>query len=259
MRIKIILKNLRNKAFKRDHYYQLSSVVYNMLREANPKYSKWLHQKGYEDGYKHFKFFNISKLIVRKEDYQLTGTNNELILLKEDTAYFYISSPIEEFLTNLVSYLLAKDTFKLGDHTVYIDRAVALPNPAISENTTFKSITPIVITKKHPEYRTPFFIRAYQDPEEFDKYITKNALEKYKILTGKDSNLSLNVDREYLKKKVYRTVVKIQLKENQTLFGSLVPVEAKGEPAILNFLYDVGLGEKNSQGMGMVEIAGYRF
>ena len=48
MRIKIILKNLRNKAFKRDHYYQLSSVVYNMLREANPKYSKWLHQKGYE-------------------------------------------------------------------------------------------------------------------------------------------------------------------------------------------------------------------
>ncbi len=260
MRIKVILKEAKNKAFKRDHYHQLAGMIYNMIRKSNPEFSSWLHEKGFMDGNKKFKFFCFSRLVAPRDHYEYIGENKELILFKSNQVSLYISSPIEEFLTNLIEFFLAEDYVKLGDHTLKVDSARALTAPDFGEKTVFKVITPIVLSKRVEGYNTPFYIRAYQSPDEFDEYLTKNAKEKWKIFTGQENaDISLQVDRTYLEKKGKRTSCKINLSPNQTIIGSVVPVIVSGDPEIIRFLYDVGLGQKNSLGMGMVELAGYKY
>lgn len=255
MRIKITLTGLRNKVFKRDHFYQLSGLIYSMLGNSNPEFSSWLHNNGYKNGNKSFKFFNFSRLLTKGRNHEYLGENKDLILFKDRKAYFYVSSPVKEFLNSLIDFLLAENTIKLGDHILEVENALAMPSRNLSKEVMFKSITPVVVSKSTVEYDTPFYIRAYQKPDEFDEYITKNAKEKWKIFSGEENgDILLTADKSYIKRKGRRTACKIELTSNQLLFGSIVPIKAEGDPSIISFLYDTGLGEKNSQGMGMVEV-----
>ena len=260
MRLKIVLKGVMNRAFPRDHYHHLTGTVYDMIRRSDPDYSKWLHDDGFKTGNKKFKFFNFSKLLPEPGQYIYAGDRKEILIVRSDTATLYISSPVGEFLKNIVDFLLTNPQIRIADHILEIERATALSDPEFGEAATFKTLTPIILTKRVEGYDTPFYIRAYQTPEEFDEYLTKNAVWKWETFTEEEApDICLTVDRDYLQKKGMASSCKIYYSRDQVLIGSNVPVKIKAPQEVIHFLYNVGLGEKNSTGLGMVEKTGYRY
>lgn len=260
LRIKLSLSGLARKTLPRDHYHQLSGLIYAMLKEANPSFSEWLHDRGFEDNSKQFKFFCFSRLITHPSEVQYLGEKKSEVHFITDNAALYISSPVREFLENLVSFLLTRSEIRLAGQLLRIESALALGKQHFSESEAFKAVTPIILTKKVEEHTTPFYIRAYQTPEEFDDYLTRNAREKWRIYSGKQSDdLTLKCDKQYLQRKGRSTACKIQIMPQEVMIGSIVPVTVTGSPEEVEFMYDVGLGQKNSFGMGMIEKIGIRY
>ncbi|MGV8104046.1 MAG: CRISPR-associated endoribonuclease Cas6 [Mesotoga sp.] len=259
MRIKLKFSGLKNKAIPRDHFYQLSGLVYSMIEQANPDYSKWLHDKGFVDGNKSFKFFCFSRIIPEPAGYTRGGDNGELIVFTKNEGTLYISSPVREFMQNLVDFLLINREIRVMNHSLLIERAFATSQEFSDGEELFKCISPIVLSTRSEEYTTPTYLRAYQEPDLFDEYLTRNAKEKLKIFHGVESDIELTVDREYLKRTGRKSNLRLKIKEDTEVFGSIVPVKIKGKKEEIAFLYHCGLGQKNSLGMGMIELAGKRF
>jgi len=259
LRFKIILAGLKDKVIKRDHYYLLLGLIYKIMKEIEPEFSDWLHNQGFLDGNKRFKFFNFSRLLNWKEKIEIIN-NGKDILFKDNIAWFYISSPVKKFAENLTKFLLLNKNVKIGNLDLEVISARAILTEFSDRVETFKTITPIILSKRVETFEHPFYIRAYQSPDEFDHYITKNALEKWKIFSGGEpKDYKLEVDREYLKTNGKRTACKVYFSKDQILVGSNVPVKVYGDKQFIEFLYDVGLGEKNSMGFGMVEKVGLSY
>ena len=256
MRIKIEFSGFENVVLPRDHYYLLAGMVYKMIETSNMDYSRWLHDYGFTDDSKKFKFFNFSRLFSK--DYVYTGEKKNNMLFKSDKAWMYISSPIEEFMKYLIDYILILNTVKIGRNKIKIDIARGMVQNKFSNEETFKVITPILLTKKVEEYNKPFFIRAYQDPEEFDEYLKRNLVEKIKIKRELDPNIEVACDKEYIKRKNKLTACRINIIRNESVIGNILPIKIKGDPKTIAFIYDTGLGKSNSLGLGMIEQVGKR-
>jgi len=236
LRFKIILAGLKDKVIKRDHYYLLLGLIYKIMKEIEPEFSDWLHNQGFLDGNKRFKFFNFSRLLNWKEKIEIINNGKD------------------------IKFLLLNKNVKIGNLDLEVISARAILTEFSDRVETFKTITPIILSKRVETFEHPFYIRAYQSPDEFDHYITKNALEKWKIFSGGEpKDYKLEVDREYLKTNGKRTACKVYFSKDQILVGSNVPVKVYGDKQFIEFLYDVGLGEKNSMGFGMVEKVGLSY
>ena len=259
MRVKLTLSGLKNKAVPRDHFHQLSGLIYAMIQKANRDYSKWLHDEGFLDGKKSFKFFCFSKLIPEKNAYVKAGNNDEMIVYTKDIATLYISSPVREIMQHLVDFLLLNREIRILNHNLIIQNAFAFTENFEDGEDLFKCITPIVLSTRNDEHKTPFYLRAYQDPVQFGEFLTRNAREKFRVFSGKESEVNVIVDSGYVERVGRKSNVRINLVDDIEVFGSVVPVKISGTGEEIAFLYDTGLGEKNSLGMGMIEIAGKRF
>ena len=259
MRVKLKISGLKNKRIPRDHFHQLSSLIYDMIRKANPDYSKWLHDEGFLDGSKSFKFFCFSKLLPENNEYVKAGDNGDLMVFTRDIATVYITSPVREIMQHLVDFLLLNRDIRLLNHNLVIQNAFALSAKFEDGEELFKCITPIVLSTRSDDHKTPFYLRAYQDPVKFNEFLTRNAREKFRIFSGEESSVSVTVDSDYLERTGRKSNMRIKIIEDIEVFGSLVPVKISGTGEEIAFLYDTGIGEKNSLGMGMIEIAGKRF
>ena len=63
MHLKLNLKTQSNSVLAYEHHYALRTVIYKILERADPVFSDWLHQKGYEaQGKKKFKLFSFGLL-----------------------------------------------------------------------------------------------------------------------------------------------------------------------------------------------------
>jgi len=230
-----------------------------MIQKANRDYSKWLHDEGFLDGKKSFKFFCFSKLIPEKNAYVKAGNNDEMIVYTKDIATLYISSPVREIMQHLVDFLLLNREIRILNHNLIIQNAFAFTENFEDGEELFKCITPIVLSTRNDEHKTAFYLIAYQDPVQFGEFLTRNVREKFRIFSGKESGVSIVVDGEYIERVGKKSNLRINIVDDIEVFGSVVPVKISGTGEEIAFLYDTGLGEKNSLGMGMIEIAGKRF
>ncbi|WP_333640228.1 CRISPR-associated endoribonuclease Cas6, partial [Mesotoga prima] len=238
MRVKLTLSGLKNKAVPRDHFHQLSGLIYAMIQKANPDYSKWLHDEGFLDGSKSFKFFCFSKLIPENNAYIKAGDNGEMIVFTKDIAALYISSPVREIMQHLVDFLLLNREIRILNHNLVIQNAFASTESFESGEELFKCITPIVLSTRNDEHKTPFYLRAYQDPAQFGEFLTKNAREKFRVFSGRESSVSIVVDGEYVEKVGRKSNIRINIVDDIEVFGSVVPVKISGTGEEIAFLYD---------------------
>jgi CRISPR-associated endoribonuclease Cas6 len=59
-----------------NYQYELSGWIYKTLHFGNPEFSEWLHNHGYVDGNKKFRFFTFSGLKTGK--YHINGDRFEI-------------------------------------------------------------------------------------------------------------------------------------------------------------------------------------
>jgi CRISPR-associated endoribonuclease Cas6 len=219
-----------------NHFIQ--ATIYNNI---SPELSKFLHDKGFSYGKRHFKFFTFSRLMG---EYQL---RNKIIQFNGNI-HFYVSSPLKKFMNDLANSIMQKGYFKLGNNNLEVESIKVYDNSVISNTINIKMLSPVTVysTLLTPDGRKKTY---YYSPfeNEFQKLIDDNIKKKYFIFFHK----KLKSDLIIKPLKVRETII---MYKNFLIKGWMGTFRLQGPKKALKLAYDAGLGSKNSQGFGMFEV-----
>ncbi|PNT91006.1 CRISPR-associated endoribonuclease Cas6 [Clostridium thermosuccinogenes] len=247
MRIKLTLDSIGKQTIDLNYNYALSSMIYNLIRESDSKYSTFLHEKGYEINNKHYKLFTFSQL--KPEKYEINGSCMSI----QGKVVLYITSPMKEFILSLVKTVTGYPEIRIDKVMFRVINIEVMAEPKFSRCMKFMCLSPITIStaflKENARLkRQDLFI----EDRRFTENLRANIISKYEILHGKkpeDTEFEVkftDVDKYKKGKLIDYKGIKIK--------GYLAPFEVCGNPELIATAYECGVGDRNSLGMGMIEV-----
>ena len=128
MRIKLTLSAKQIVPFELPFNYQvlLQGLIYRIIALVDREYAGRLHNKGYwqqQDG-KHYKMFVFSDLMLGKRHVR----NNRLLVYNKEIEW-YIASPMQDFLQNIVNGFFKESKLNIGKTDFFIKSVETLPEP----------------------------------------------------------------------------------------------------------------------------------
>lgn len=236
MRLKINLKSKKNFKVPFNYNHILSSIIYNKISDLN--LANELHTSS------SFKFFNFSQLNIPQRKIVKDG-----ILAKNGKINFYLSSPNDIFIRSLVDGFVDDLEIKFKNEILIVEKIEALRTPNFKEKTEFKTISPIIIRDLNEENKRIDLAPS----DKFFKGIENNLIKKYcKFNDLKSTDKKIKAYSEMAN--VKRKRITIPKGPNTTYHRAyMMDLILEGDVDLMNFAYDVGLGEKNSMGFGMVK------
>ena len=253
MRLAVRCRLDRSTAFPLNHQHQLAGLVYHLLGTSDVGYACFLHDEGYGgegDGSRRFKLFVFSN--VRAGRRRVEGNT---LWLGPGPVEWLVGSPVEPFLQHCATGLLAAGSLSVAGETVPIEGVETVPAPRFRETTRFTCLTPIVASEPRPGGSARYLRPA--DGEAFSEAVRRNLARKHRVLHGRppeDDRLRLTFDPERLSRHRHGGTKKITYKDIDVI-GAFLPFTLEGSPELMQVAWECGLGEKNSQGFGMVEVA----
>lgn len=240
MRLEIILKGKNNFKVPFNYNHILSAIIYNKIADLN--FANELHSS------KSFKFFTFSQIYIPKRRIVKDG-----IIAKDGVISFYISSPNDFLIKSLVDGFLEDLEISFQNQKLTIQKIEALKTPEFSSKSEFKTLAPIIVrTKKEIDGELKIWDLAPSD--KFFKSLENNLIKKYikfNNLTKTDKKINIYSDMNFVKRK------RISInKDNATTHhrAYMMDLILEGDSDLIEFAYDVGIGEKNSMGFGMVKL-----
>lgn len=240
MRLEIILKGKNNFKVPFNYNHILSAIIYNKIADLN--FANELHSS------KSFKFFTFSQIYIPKRRIVKDG-----IIAKDGVISFYISSPNDFLIKSLVDGFLEDLEISFQNQKLTIQKIEALKTPKFSSKSEFKTLAPIIVrTKKEIDGELKIWDLAPSD--KFFKSLENNLIKKYikfNNLTKTDKKINIYSDMNFVKRK------RISInKGNVTTHhrAYMMDLILEGDLDLIEFAYDVGIGEKNSMGFGMVKL-----
>ena len=217
----------------------LQAILYNAI-SAMPHYMEFLHDIGFSNGQQSFKMFNFSQLRGRYE------VKDKKICFM-DKVSFDVRSP-DALMIHIISRYLSYYGVTFGDYT-YQDVHTKISDFTVeSEELHIKMLTPTIVFDKDLETGFKYFYSPYD--EEFYSLIQENFVHKYEAFY--DVTPSSLIQLELCGDKEPRKIVtKYQGTMLNGWYGEYI---MRGERKYLDFLYQTGLGARNSQGFGMFKI-----
>ena len=218
----------------------LSAIIYNKIADLN--FANELHSS------KSFKFFTFFQIYIPKRRIVKDG-----IIAKDGVISFYISSPNDFLIKSLVDGFLEDLEISFQNQKLTIQKIEALKTPEFSSKNEFKTLAPIIVrTKKEIDGELKIWDLAPSD--KFFKSLENNLIKKYikfNNLTKTDKKINIYSDMNFVKRK------RISInKGNATTHhrAYMMDLILEGDLDLIEFAYDVGIGEKNSMGFGMVKL-----
>lgn len=231
-----------------NYQHHLTGLVYRLLAESSRDYATYLHDQGYESGEKHFRLFTFSQLEIPKR-----RVTREGVEFQDSEASWQVSSPVRDFVKYLADGLLERETIQVGHLTFAVTGAEIVSPPQFTSAMEFVCLSPITLSRAASELGRPACYLRYQDPE-FSSRLRENLLRKYLAFSPTlpaDTNLEFAFDTSYIERhqgKISRLVTY----RDQRILGYMAPFSLTGNPELIRFAYECGLGEKNSFGFGMI-------
>ncbi len=228
------------------HYnYLLQGLIY---KNISPGLAKFLHEHGFMYEKRSFKLFTFSRLLGRvkyqKEDKSLIVDNGPIKLV--------ISTPLEKFCYELANTLMLTNNILIGKESLEIDN-ISFSDPQPEGDEMFVNTFSSVVTYSTLQRMEGGKYTCYHHPDEkdFKKQIQENLRKKHYILFGKESNAK-NL-RIFKRSKARRRILKYK---NFIIKGYDGRFHMQGPKDLLKLALDCGIGSKNSQGFGCLELAG---
>ncbi len=239
MRLKINIKTKNNFKVPFNYNHILSSIIYNKISDLDLSHE--LHSSS------SFKFFNFSQLNIPKRKIVKDG-----ILAKNGKINFYLSSPNDTLIRSLVDGFVEDLEIKFKNETLIVEKIEALKTPEFREKSEFKTLSPINIRDtKEIDGKIKRIDLAPSD--KFFKGIENNLIKKYCIFNNIEStDKQIKVCSEMANVKRKRITIP---KGPDTTYhrAYMMDLVIEGDVDLIGFAYDVGLGEKNSMGFGMIK------
>lgn len=230
------------------HYnYALQGFIYAHL---STHLAHFLHDKGYRYKKRVYRLFTFSRLFgqfqIKKDTIVFTGPIR-----------FQISSPLNDLLEEFAETLARVPEVSIENNPLLVSSIEVHFSPLVSSLEIIRMLSPITIYstlstpdgKKKTYYFSPFekeFTRLTRE-NIFKKYLSfydkKPSSDEFKISALKVNKNSEKIIK-YTPKEGPYTIVK----------GWMGVYKLEGNPELIRFAYDTGLGAKTSQGFGMFEL-----
>lgn len=225
------------------HYNHIvQAAIYNSI---DPELAAFLHEKGFTDGKRAFKMFSFSNL---RGQYSLNKTQKTIKFTNEIN--LTISSPVEEFCQSLVNVLLKKGYMRLGHSEVEVEKVHVENFKMEREEIKLKTLSPVVLysTLLRPDGRK---YTCYFQPGEpdYERVLNINLKNKYRAFY----NVEPPVD-EVQVKALGRQKLNVVRYKDTIIKGYSGKLLLTGPRSLLQVAVDSGLGGKNAQGFGCVEV-----
>ena len=238
MRLKINLKSENNFKVPFNYNHILSSIIYNKIADLD------LANKIHDSN--SFKFFNFSQINIKKRKLVKDG-----IIARDGRISFYLSSPDDLLVKNLVSGFVDDLEINFKNDKLIVEKIEALKTPDFREISEFKTLSPINIRdSKEIDGKVKRIDLAPSD--KFFKGIENNLIKKYCIfnnIENTDKKISAYSEMAHVKRKR----ITIPKGPNTTYHRAyMMDLILEGDTDLIKFSYDVGVGEKNSMGFGML-------
>ena len=214
-----------------NYQHALSSALYAFIKEANPDLSSSLHHS------QDFKFFNFSNIKFPRA----ARKGPEVHLRKGTHVRFNFSSPASDILEATITGMLSKGKMEILDAGFSIEKIEILQTPSFSTTATFSTLSPIHIdmVRKNGER----WDLVPTDPE-WRQRIEENSRKKYAHYFGKEYRGRFEItDISRMNKKRINV-------GGQWWVSAHAQFTISAEAEMLRFLWDAGIGSKNSQGFG---------
>lgn len=240
MRLKINLRTKNNFKIPFNYNHILSSIIYSKI--ADLELAHKLHSS------KSYKFFNFSQITVVKRKVVDDG-----IISKNGVINFYLSSPDDLLIKNLVSGFVDDLEIKFKNEKLQLQKIEALRTPDFKTKNDFKTMSPIIIRSKE-EIDGKIKVRDLAPSDKFFKGIENNLIKKYcqfNEIESSDKKIKVYSEMANVKRKRITIPKSPQTTHHRAYMMDLI---IEGDRDLIEFAYDVGIGEKNSMGFGMLKL-----
>ena len=248
MRIKLSLEPEKGHLVLPVHYNHLiQGLIYRNLDQA---LARRFHEEGFLYGKRRFKLFTFSRLISRRPQY--FPERRELAL--KAPIYLWIGAMEVRLLESLVSHLVKRREIRLGETTCHLSALEVEMAPEVCGPVRARTLSPITV------HRTFGRLTRYYHPEEpeFSELILANLRRKALAFYGENFK-NPGLKEAYLKPISLKKEVIIRFRTRPEEEGTVI----KGWDGIFELYlpepyftlaYNAGLGDRNSQGFGMVAL-----
>lgn len=232
MQVKVRINNIGSICLPISYHHIEQSAIYALIRGN-------LHDKGASYEKRDYKLFTFGpfegKYIVK--DRRITFLDNISFEFR-----CYDDEVMKTFISNLNEY-----GFRLGDIS-YHNIAYELTEKKIeASKISVKMLSPICVYETSEDKHTTFF-----SPEDstFFKLVNDNFKRKYAaaFLKNAKEDIVLSVERFNSRDRYFTKYKDYYIEAWKGIYS------ISGSSEYLSFLYDTGLGAKNSQGFGMFEV-----
>ncbi|MBA1336534.1 MAG: CRISPR-associated endoribonuclease Cas6 [Firmicutes bacterium] len=220
----------------------LQGVIYNAIE---PDLATFLHEKGFTSGGRSFKLFAFSRLTGRYE----IDKNKGSIRFCDDIR-MTISSPVNEFCNSVANGMLTKRWLNFGNNRVEAEKMIVQQYEVDKPQVRIRTLSPIVVysTFLRPDGRK---YTCYFQPGEpdYDRLVENNLRKKHQAFYGIEAP-----EGEVKVRKLGEVKLHVMSYKDTVIKGYSGKMELTGPRELLQMAVDAGLGSKNSQGFGCVEV-----
>lgn len=248
MRIKIELWSDGNISLPRGYNEYLQALIYGHL---NDREAKWLHDKGYAFENRRFRLFVISDILEKGK-----FDNTKKVMNYRRNISFYVSSPVDWILEQIAKNIINSEYVLLGNNRLRVNSVGVMKSPVIENGSVkVKTLSPVEVHStferegggKQTHYYSPF-------EKQFEELVNQNIRKKWKAFYKEDCPYMLKIRPLFKGNRNERIRFFGAGRDKTVIKGWEGFFRIEGDPQLLAFALDAGIGSRNSQGFGMVEV-----
>ena len=208
-------------------------------------YRKYIHDKGYEYKSRRYKMYTFSRL---EGKFKLDRVKKTVTYF--DEVRFILSSSDEKFLNYVVNTIMYEDSVDFYGTAATV-LSVKCLSYELSGKTKVYTKSPITVysTLTGKDIKKTYYYNPREN--EFEEFIRRNLMNKYAALYDKQPG---NMDFFLKPVDVLKLKQCIVIYKGTVIKGWNGEFFMDGSSELLNLAYNSGLGSKNSQGFGCIEI-----
>lgn len=247
MRINITLEGKQPIVLPLHYNHLLQGLIYHQLEQ---QLASWLHEHAYRQGKRKFTMFTFSRL---QGQYHLDKRQQRFCFASP--IRFQLASINNSVLTSLAERLLASQHVRLGNNTLTVQGIEIIKPPQLHDNrpTRVRTLSPITIHSTFDKPNGASFTHYYHPFEDmWSDMLLDNLRRKAAALNWQENMLG---SEHYIRKhRVGERDHVVPTYKGFVINAWLGEYELKLPQGYLELALDTGLGARNAQGFGMVEV-----
>lgn len=219
-----------------NYQHILQAIIYHNL-ESSFGYSDYIHNNGFTQNARTFKLFTFSLL-----NGQYKVRNKKIIF--SNWLKFEVHSP-EIFMLKMLAENIQKNGIYYGNQLFQNVQTTLMDSTIENEELHIRMLSPCTVYSTDPNTKKTYYYTP--DDEEFSYMVNENFHRKYTACYGVEPDSNIWIEPIYVTGKD-KFVTKYK---DFYICGYMGEYYLAGKRKYLDFLYQTGLGSKNSQGFGM--------